>query len=50
MFVGIAKKQCNITHILLAYKVNQELKNLLVKIVKNVCRFVGLMTTFGVNL
>ena len=56
MFVGIARKHCNITHILLAYKVHQELKNLLAKIVigKNVCRFVGLMTTlmttFGVNL
>ena len=52
MFVGIAKKHCNITDILLAYKVHQELKNLLVKIAigKNVCRFVGLMTTFGVNL
>ena len=52
MFVGIAKKHCNITHILLAYKVHQELKDLLVKIVigKNVCKFVGLMTTFGLHL
>ena len=32
MFLGIAKKHCNITHILLVCKVNQELKNLLVKI------------------
>ena len=52
MFVGIAKKHCNITHILLAYKVHQELKKLQLKTVigKNVCKFVGLMTTFGVNL
>ena len=52
MFVGIAKKHCYITHILLAYKVHEEFNNLLVKVVigKNVCRFVGLMTTFGVNL
>ena len=41
MFVGIARKHCNITHILLVYKVHQELKDLLVKIVigENVCRF-----------
>ena len=43
MFVGIARKHCDIMHILLTYKVHQELKDLLVKIVldENVCRFNG---------
>ena len=40
-FLGIAKKHCNITHILLVHKLHKELKKLLLKIVtgKNVCKF-----------
>ena len=39
-FLGIAKKHCNITHILLVHKLHKELKKLLLKIVigKNVCK------------